>query len=83
MFTCIDPTIHNLSQYLFENHHFAVRGLRPDTLSQMLSLSNVRPGWKGIVIDDIGGLLVAAVLVRLGGKSVLVHTLFFFLGDAF
>ncbi|PLW10774.1 hypothetical protein PCASD_21297, partial [Puccinia coronata f. sp. avenae] len=36
MFTCIDPTIHNLSQYLFENHHFAVRGLRPDTLSQML-----------------------------------------------
>ncbi|PLW56532.1 hypothetical protein PCANC_01524 [Puccinia coronata f. sp. avenae] len=69
MFTCIDPTIHNLSQYLFENHHFAVRGLRPDTLSQMLSLSNVRPGWKGIVIDDIGGLLVAAVLVRLGGQG--------------
>ncbi|KAI9601040.1 hypothetical protein H4Q26_000838 [Puccinia striiformis f. sp. tritici PST-130] len=55
MFTCIDPTIHNMSQYLFENHNFAIKGLRPDTLSQMLSLSNVRPGWKGIVVDDIGG----------------------------
>ncbi|POW14878.1 hypothetical protein PSHT_07299 [Puccinia striiformis] len=68
MFTCIDPTIHNMSQYLFENHNFAIKGLRPDTLSQMLSLSNVRPGWKGIVVDDIGGLLVAAVLIRMGGK---------------
>ncbi|EFP74480.2 uncharacterized protein PGTG_00436 [Puccinia graminis f. sp. tritici CRL 75-36-700-3] len=71
MFTCIDPTIHNLSQYLFENHHFAVKGLRPDTLSQMLSLSNVRPGWKGIVIDEIGGLLVAAVLIRMGGQGTI------------
>jgi len=71
MFTCIDPTIHNLSQYLFENHHFAVKGLRPDTLSQMLSLSNVRPGWKGIVVDDIGGLLVAAVLIRMGGRGTI------------
>ncbi|OAV86667.1 hypothetical protein, variant [Puccinia triticina 1-1 BBBD Race 1] len=69
MFTCIDPTIHNLSQYLFENHHFAVKGLRPDTLSQMLSLSNIRPGWRGIVVDDIGGLLVAAALIRMGGQG--------------
>jgi len=37
----------------------------------MLSLSNVRPGWKGIVVDDIGGLLVAAVLIRMGGRGTI------------
>ncbi|KAH9824250.1 Gcd10p family-domain-containing protein [Melampsora americana] len=72
-FMCIEPTINNITQYLFESNVMAIRGLRPDTLSQMLNLANVRPGWKGIVIDDIGGLLVGAVIERLGGSgSILV-----------
>ncbi|MBW0488922.1 hypothetical protein O181_028637 [Austropuccinia psidii MF-1] len=70
MFTCLDPTVHNVTQYLFENNHFSIRGLRPDTLSQILTLSNVRPGWCGIVIDDIGGLLVGAILTRLDGHGI-------------
>lgn len=70
MFTCIDLTVQNVTQYLFENHHFAIRGLRPDTLSQMLTLSNIRPGWRGVVVDDVGGLLIAAVLIRMGGEGL-------------
>lgn len=71
-FTCIEPTIINITQYLFESNPTAIRGLRPDTLSQMLSLANVRPGWKGIVVDDVGGLLVAAVIERLGGSGTVL-----------
>ncbi|EGG11505.1 uncharacterized protein MELLADRAFT_102531 [Melampsora larici-populina 98AG31] len=72
-FTCIEPTIVNITQYLFDSNVTSIRGLRPDTLSQMLSLANVRPGWNGIVVDEVGGLLVAAVIERLGGSgSVLV-----------
>lgn len=69
-FTCIEPTITNVTQYLFETNAFAIRGLRPDTLCQMLSLANVRPGWKGIVVEDVGGLVVAAVIERLGGENL-------------
>ncbi|KAG0143441.1 hypothetical protein CROQUDRAFT_48827 [Cronartium quercuum f. sp. fusiforme G11] len=71
-FTCIEPTMMNITQYLFESSAMAIRGLRPDTLSQMLTLANVRPGWQGIVVDDVGGLVVAAVVERLGGSGTVL-----------
>jgi tRNA (adenine-N(1)-)-methyltransferase non-catalytic subunit len=45
-----------------------ILSLRIDTLSQMMNLGNVRPGGRYIVVDDASGLVVSAVLERLGGK---------------
>jgi tRNA (adenine58-N1)-methyltransferase non-catalytic subunit len=42
--------------------------MRIDTLSQMINLGNVRPGGRYIVVDDASGVLVSAVLERLGGQ---------------
>ncbi len=47
--------------------------LRIDTLSQMMNLGNVRPGGRYIVVDDASGMVVSAVLERLGGQF-LTHT---------
>lgn len=68
MFTVLEPTIHTVCQFLFETNPQAIRGLRPDALSQMMCAANVRPGWRGLVVEDVGGLVVGAVLERLGGQ---------------
>lgn len=36
--------------------------------AQMLSLANVRPDGRYLVVDDGGGIVVAGVLERLGGQ---------------
>jgi hypothetical protein len=47
--------------------------MRVDTLSQMLNLGNVRPGGRYIVVDEASGMVVSALLERLGGQF-LTHT---------
>jgi tRNA (adenine58-N1)-methyltransferase non-catalytic subunit len=47
--------------------------MRVDTLSQMMNLGNVRPGGRYIVVDEASGIVVSALLERLGGQS-LSHT---------
>lgn len=53
-------------------NHYAQRAaqsilfLREDTLSQLLNLSNVRPGGSYLVVDDTGGLVTAALADRMG-----------------
>jgi Gcd10p family len=47
--------------------------MRVDTLSQMMNLGNVRPGGRYIVVDDASGIVVSAVLERLGGQSLTHH----------
>lgn len=49
-----------------------ILGLRVDTLSQMMNLGNARPGGRYIVVDDASGMLVCAVLERLGGNGRLI-----------
>jgi tRNA (adenine-N(1)-)-methyltransferase non-catalytic subunit len=56
------------------NHYFArspqnILSLREDTLSQLLTLSNVRPGGRYLVVDDTGGLVTAALLERMGSDG--------------
>jgi len=46
--------------------------MRTDSLSLMLSLANVHAGARGLVVDDIGGLLVGSVLDRMGGQGVVL-----------
>ena len=48
--------------------------MRIDTLSQMMNLGNVRPGGRYIVVDEASGMVVSALLERLGGLF-LIHAL--------
>jgi len=65
-FTTVIPTLFNVCEYWFLKDHDRLRDIRPDTLSQMLNLGSVRPNGRYIVVDDASGILVAAVLDRLG-----------------
>jgi tRNA (adenine58-N1)-methyltransferase non-catalytic subunit len=46
------------------------RDMRIDTLSQILSLANVRAYTKMLVVDDTQGLVISGVMERLGGLSI-------------
>ncbi|BGO90082.1 hypothetical protein NBRC10512_004020 [Rhodotorula toruloides] len=69
MFTPLEPTVHMIAQYHFEKQPSKTRELRPDTLANMLAMANVRPGSRLLVVEDIGGLLVAAAVERMGGDG--------------
>ena len=57
-----------MCEYWFEKDQSRIRDLRPDTLSQLLNHANVGPGGRYLVVDDASGLIVAAMLSRMGGK---------------
>lgn len=46
--------------------------LREDTLSQLLTLSNIRPEGRYLVVDDTGGLVTSAILDRMGCRGRLL-----------
>ncbi|KAI8805919.1 Gcd10p family-domain-containing protein [Cladochytrium replicatum] len=56
-----------LCEYYAMYKPFKTREMRVDTLSQLLSYGNVRAGSKLLVVDDCGGLVVGAMLERMGG----------------
>lgn len=66
-FSVLQPTMFNICEYQFSRDPQRIKGIRADTLAQMMSFGNIRPGAKVVVVDETGGLLVAAVLDRLGG----------------
>ncbi|KEP53186.1 eukaryotic translation initiation factor 3 62 kDa subunit [Rhizoctonia solani 123E] len=68
-FKVIEPTLFNICEYHFSRDASKIRDLRPHTLGQLLNSANVRPGARVLVADDVSGLLVAAVLERLGGSG--------------
>eukprot|EP00965_Chrysotila_dentata_P223450 6193579-Pleurochrysis_carterae.AAC.1 len=49
-----------------------VLGLRRDTLSILLSLSNAQPHARVLVLDGMQGLLIGAIAQRLGGDGALL-----------
>ncbi|GAA5998371.1 tRNA 1-methyladenosine methyltransferase subunit GCD10 [Rhodotorula paludigena] len=69
LFTPLEPTVHELAQYHFEKQPSRTRELRPDTLANMLAMANVRPGSKLLVVEDLGGMIVAAAVERMGGEG--------------
>jgi tRNA (adenine58-N1)-methyltransferase non-catalytic subunit len=64
----VEPTLFNVCEYWFHKDQNRVKDLRIDTLSHMMNLGNVKPGGRYLAVDDVSGLLVSAVLERLGGK---------------
>lgn len=43
--------------------------MRYDTLAQMLTLGNIRAGNKMIVMETCSGLVLGAMMERMGGKT--------------
>lgn len=69
VFTPLEPTVHQIAQFHFDKQPSKTRELRPDTLANMLAMANVRPGSKLLVVEDMGGMIVAAALERMAGAS--------------
>ncbi|KAL4267922.1 tRNA (adenine(58)-N(1))-methyltransferase non-catalytic subunit TRM6 [Pleurotus pulmonarius] len=69
VFTTIPPTLFNVCEYWYNKDQGRIRDLRIDALSQMLSLANIRPGGRYLVVDDASGLVVSGVLHRMGGQG--------------
>ncbi|KAI5841767.1 Gcd10p family-domain-containing protein [Morchella snyderi] len=66
-FTVLPLTVSALNNYLLEvKEPQKILDLRDETLGLMLSLGNVHYGGRWLVVDETGGLLVAAVAERLG-----------------
>ena len=63
----VEPTIYNICQFWYQRDQNKLRDIRPDTLSQMLNLANVRPGGRYIVVEGVSGMIVAGALDRMGG----------------
>ena len=45
------------------------RDLRPDSLAQILTSANARPGTRAIVVEECSGLLVGSILGRIAGQG--------------
>lgn len=67
-FATIESTLFNVCDYWFKKDQNRIRDIRPDSLSQILNLSNIRPGGKYIAVDDASGLVVSGILERMGGS---------------
>ena len=70
IFIPIKPTARTLLDFYAAKNHEKVRELRIDTLSQMLTLANVRAGSKLLVVDDTCGLIATAILERTRGLNL-------------
>lgn len=73
LFTPLPPTLTNVTRHHHERFERdlsdKVRGLRADSLANILSLAGVAPGRRFIVVDGVGGLLTGAMLERMGGEG--------------
>ncbi|KAL5534101.1 hypothetical protein ACEPAG_562 [Sanghuangporus baumii] len=72
MFATIEPTLHNVCNYWFNKDRSRIREIRPDTLAQMMNLAGVRSDGRYLVVDEASGLLVSAVLERLGDEGRII-----------
>lgn len=51
---------------------FLCSHLRYDTLAQMLTLANIHAGSKVLVFETCAGLVLGAVMERMGGTSIVL-----------
>ena len=70
-FTPLPPDMITVAFYNFVRSPDKIRGLRDDALAQCLSFANVHAGGRYMVVDGVGGLLVGAILERMGGCGTL------------
>ncbi|ORY20867.1 Gcd10p family-domain-containing protein [Naematelia encephala] len=66
------PSIHNITTHYLTRNPIAIQQMRSDTLSQLLTISNIRPEGRYLVVDDTGGLVTAGILERMGCEGRLL-----------
>ncbi|KAI8637393.1 Gcd10p family-domain-containing protein [Parasitella parasitica] len=71
-FTPVRPTINTINDYFISKNPEKIKHMRIDTLSQLLSMANVRANSKLLVVDDTQGLIVSSCLERMGGYGQVV-----------
>lgn len=63
-------TSNEMLDYLFyEKEPFKIMNLSIEMLGLMMSIGNVMPGGNYLVVDETGGLIVYAMLERMGGRG--------------
>ncbi|CAG8578324.1 6217_t:CDS:10 [Funneliformis mosseae] len=72
VFTPVRPTLYSVWEYFFSKNPGKIRDMRIDTLSQILTLVNVRADTKLLVVDDTQGLVITGVMERLGGYGTIL-----------
>ncbi|CAG8574278.1 12562_t:CDS:10 [Acaulospora morrowiae] len=72
VFTPVKPTLYSVWEYFYAKNPSKIRDMRIDTLSQMLTLANVKAYSKMLVVDDTQGLVISGVMERLGGYGVVI-----------
>lgn len=68
-FTPLAPTVENMLLYYTAKSPLAVMSLRMDTISQMINIAAIRPGGRYLIVEDTGGLIIGALLERMGGDG--------------
>uniref|UniRef100_A0AAY4AY46 tRNA (adenine(58)-N(1))-methyltransferase non-catalytic subunit TRM6 n=1 Tax=Denticeps clupeoides TaxID=299321 RepID=A0AAY4AY46_9TELE len=71
--TILKPTARILALMYHGREWGKVCHLRYDTLAQMLTLGNIRAGSKVIVFETCAGLVLGAVMERLGGYGTVIQ----------
>ncbi|KAI8924663.1 Gcd10p family-domain-containing protein [Entophlyctis helioformis] len=75
VFTPVRPTVRVICEHYLTKKPEKIREMRMDTLSQMLTFANVRAGSRFLVVDEMAGLLVGAMIERMHefGKIIVFH----------
>ncbi|XP_063426599.1 tRNA (adenine(58)-N(1))-methyltransferase non-catalytic subunit TRM6-like [Mytilus trossulus] len=73
IFTVLKPTARLLCELYHGKAPQKICHIRIDTLAQILTYSNVRANCNMAVVDTTNGLVVGAVLERLGGHGKVIH----------
>jgi tRNA (adenine-N(1)-)-methyltransferase non-catalytic subunit len=66
----LPPTAVQVLEMYRQKNIEKVREMRVDSLSQILTLGNIRPGSRVLLVDDTSGLVALSILERTGGKYV-------------
>ena len=72
-FTTHKPTARHLCQLYFTQAPTKILEMRPDTLAQILTWADVKYGSKVLVAETCQGLVLGAVLERLGEYGTIIH----------
>ena len=68
-FVALRPSVRLLSEMYFTKAPDKILDMRPDTLAQILTYSNVQSGSNVLLLDLCKGLVMGAVLERLGAEG--------------
>ncbi|NWR73928.1 TRM6 methyltransferase, partial [Centropus unirufus] len=71
--TIVKPSTRILSTMYYAREPGKINHLRYDTLAQMLTLGNIRAGSKMIVMETCAGLVLGAVMERMGGYGSIIQ----------